>query len=327
MFRRGRRPRWRRCWARDLAGYLFVLVAAILITPPLFIPVIPAETQSQQHNYADTSGHENETTHEGVLVWIARGIGYAIDRWRDDIAAVSTLGVFAFTAALALSTRRLWLETERLAKGAETQAKDTKALVGAATTSANAATAANKLANELHAAEQRPWIIIEGMDGFADLLTIATTGFDLSFNIRLRNSGRYPAEMVVVSPKLLIECKCAGLNALKAHERRADRFNRPDVLRAADPGFCMFPNDLSPIHQTCRVDGPTAEKVGNRKFQIFCSIYVTYRHSVADQWHTSARLYKISYFSPPQFDFIVGAGPLAHNYFEAVVDHRGNSAI
>jgi hypothetical protein len=59
-------------------------------------------------------------------------------KWTDIVVAGAAVGSLIFTVALWLSTRGLWVETRKLAAGAESQSDDLKKSISEATRSANA---------------------------------------------------------------------------------------------------------------------------------------------------------------------------------------------
>ena len=104
-------------------------------------------------------------------------------KWTDIAVAMSGIGSLIFTAALWFSTRNLWVETKRLAKGAEDQHWTLKDSVREATRAADAAVAG-----------QRPWVrayfdIQSGLSFKDDVLTLV-------IETTLVNVGNTPATNV-----------------------------------------------------------------------------------------------------------------------------------
>lgn len=140
MFRRGKRPLWRTCWTRYLLRYELCLVAVLFILPVLFAPLVLKSNNSDNQAYEDSHPEDSQNARENILIWVVVGLGRFIHRYRDDINALSTLGVFIFTAGIAgvsywqgrlilraeRDTRRGLTIAKRQAEAAEKSAVETR---------------------------------------------------------------------------------------------------------------------------------------------------------------------------------------------------------
>jgi hypothetical protein len=149
------------------------------------------------------------------------------------IGALSTIGIFIFTGTLWHSTDKLWRETQRLAVGAEGQAKDFKESVGAARRSAQAAedaTAALVRSAENYKSTDRAWMAFDSVTaGRAgnDIGVITGVGFFISWI----NVGRSPALEVGVA----LQCDRLGPNADLDSFDMGDVFHRTDRVTIVGP--------------------------------------------------------------------------------------------
>lgn len=113
-------------------------------------------------------------------------------KWTDIVVAAASIVTAGFGIALWLSTRNLWKETKRLAKGAEDQHGTLKASVEEARRAADAAGNAADAA----VAAQRPWIRVElEPDG---LVQNASNGVRVKLISKYRNVGNSPATNVQI---------------------------------------------------------------------------------------------------------------------------------
>lgn len=81
----------------------------------------------------------------------------------DWIMAISALFTLFFTIGLTVSTYLLWRETQRLAKGAEAQAKDFKASLAHTESLANATMKSSELAERTYINTYRPVLILRAI--------------------------------------------------------------------------------------------------------------------------------------------------------------------
>jgi hypothetical protein len=120
-WRMSKGKRWREFWLLYCEA---VLVALLLVIPLLFAPLINLTNCTYDYDPCSKSAYqEYGSDHVSVWTWWWHSFHGFFVAYHDDINALSTLVIAAFTAALAWSTVKLWRETERLAKGADDQSE------------------------------------------------------------------------------------------------------------------------------------------------------------------------------------------------------------
>lgn len=133
--------------------------------------------------------------------------------------------VALFTIVLAISTIRLWLETRRLALGAEEQSETIKEQVA--------------LARSEFASEYRPWVSVDALP--VGGLSWDVNGASATFQFQMKNSGRTPAQNVWVharfavltgDPRKIQEQLCSPL---LSQPRKAF-------------GFTIFPSEMNTLN-------------------------------------------------------------------------------
>jgi hypothetical protein len=137
---RRRAKGWRKWlyWSRYVARLELAFVAALILLPLLGAPFVPNDADDNNSSaYSAYNENERRTISIWALLWNA--LHRFIASHHDDIDALSTVVIAAFTAILAWSTIRLWRETERLAGGADEQADKTRIAAEAAQKSASVA--------------------------------------------------------------------------------------------------------------------------------------------------------------------------------------------
>lgn len=310
MFRRHRRGTFR-LWARDLILIEFGLVAFLILTPLLSLRVIPTESPRARQSVNCQTRQENDAPCEGVIVWVARGIGSFIDADRDDISAISTFVVGVFTFILAVSTIGLWRETERLAKGADEQSKKLERSIAAVNAQSEAARKANEISDKAIIAEQRPWI--SATPSATTNAAWSNGTFVVGIGFLLKNTGRTPAIQVLVSAQLAI----TGFeNQIARQTALVNDAISPSVIGLGQ-GIVLFPGDEQtmgisvsvPVERVQRyVEVTTAAKSGlSSSLPLSLVGCVTYRATMDGSVHkTVFHLGVMKWRPPPDLPIIIG---------------------
>jgi hypothetical protein len=172
-----------------------------------------------------------------------------------------------FTAVLTASTIGLWLQTKRLAEGAEGQAADTRTSLAIAREAADAAVAA-----------QRPWLDIS-VEVLSDL-KFSDSGPEVTLGFTIHNLGNTPATCVQFWPCMLPENPVGHANCLELGFEKVEPFSQK--VAEIEFGLTAFPGNSGPQEQTHTVedvyltaivpDWPARPKIG-----LCVAIVMTYR--------------------------------------------------
>jgi hypothetical protein len=206
-------------WSRHIALWEFIAVAAVFAVPLLFAPFIDVSNNAVGDYTGGYSRYqEYGSNHVSIWSWTWLQIHLFASTYHDDVDALSTFVIAAFTIVLAWSTIRLWRETERLAGDA---------------------VEANKFTAKAFFSEQRPWVSVE-IEPYSGLKWV-DEGPELFAKVILKNTGKTPAKDVYF---------VADLVGSGSEEER----HRDLIRNAADmqgfkniPGFTLFPEAKAEI--------------------------------------------------------------------------------
>jgi len=179
-------------WSRHIALWELVAVAAVFAIPLLFAPLVGIANNPNGDYTGGYSGYqEYGGDHVSVWSWFWVQIHLFVRTYHDEVDALSTLVIAAFTVALAWSTWRLWRETERLAKGADQQTKRLVESINEARRSANAAEKAVGVTRDVGRADSRAYIVIKSV-----YLELRST--TASVEVEVSNIGKTPTRWIEV---------------------------------------------------------------------------------------------------------------------------------
>jgi hypothetical protein len=173
----------------------------------------------------------------------------------------------AFTAVLTGSTILLWLETKRLAEGADAQAEDTRQSLSIARQAADAAVAA-----------QRPWLnlSIEVLSP----ITFDENGPNVPLGFHIHNLGNTPATNVQFWAYLLPESAEQKTTSLELGMGLANAF--AEKMVSIDFGLTVFPGMAPRQEQTHRVEKPFFDAIianwdERPKIGLILAVVINYR--------------------------------------------------
>jgi hypothetical protein len=206
----------------DMGAFVGTALFAIFylgIASPL---IVNAPTIFSSHEQQiEQSGSENSEEDQDV----------SAPKSTEDALAQYTLWLVVFTAVLALSTIGLWLQTTRLAEGAEVQAADIRAqikatedMARASQQSANAADKAIETQTGAWIKQLRPFVSVKGF------ITLVALDNEIDRNIQgfhiratLENTGQTPA--INLTSRISIAVFPNGM---------PERFSYPETYAAED---------------------------------------------------------------------------------------------
>ena len=196
-------------------------------------------------------------------------------KWTDMATALAAIVSAGFAFALWRSTDKLWVETKRLAVGAENQATDFKRSVDASERAASAALGQAAVAEDAFKTSNRPWLIVEpSMVGSSEQGLV----YDLV------NYGNSPALVrdivsVLICPNHLVNEQDIDNNFSFRH---ADRVIAPSGKQrcsaTAPPNSAPFPNGQR-VYAVGRINYEGVN--GIRCMTLFCLEY----HSGTKQFY------------------------------------------
>ena len=245
-----------------------------------------------------------------------RGCGYGQhdQGWWQKLATdpnATFAGFLALLTALLVGSGILqWLAMKRqegqMQRASEQQSRDTRSLL---------------------VADQRPWVVIKGLK-FTTALAASSHegGFQSQISVHLHNTGKSPASRARIDARFLLGESVADAGVVGEHGKRARlELENAGLIRAAEPGFQLFPNEESPSDLRTEVEPETiARFLSAPLFRVFCSIIITYRDDVAREWRTSGRIYRVTFDDKDAF--VMNGMALPPGDLVPVIEQQGNIA-